>query len=149
MFKILFTLLVSFVSLDLQAQDAALEIQRAKLADMYSTVAAIESGEEIFFAENGSYAAQDKGLCFTDVPQCRENFSKILDVNIASNSLFAYDVSGSPARLSVKVIETPQSGVLCYRFLDGNKKGKWFVDAGHPWSAALTASASGVELYEL
>jgi hypothetical protein len=126
------------------AQDAELYKQRARCAEMYTTVSVIQNAEEMFVVDRGGYASRydgvDQGnynLCFSDNPACRNNFLTILGVDIPENSPFAYEVSGHPAKISVMVKEITNSGTLCHIFIEGPQKGQWFVNSKHPWRRFL------------
>lgn len=129
-----------------------METNRARLAEMYTTVAAIETAEDMFFAEKDRYAAKYDGvdkpndnLCFTDSDACRANFSTILGVDIPAESPFAYEVSGAPARISVMVKALADKRVLGYRVIEGPQKNRWFINIEHPWAKSI--SVEGVQFY--
>jgi hypothetical protein len=145
-----FILSLSFVVLvatfPAHAQDSIsrLNIERSRCVEIYQTVAAIEAGEEMFLMEKGHYASKHSdykrpmyNLCASDAEDCRSNFSVLLGVEIPSNSPFAYEVSGLPAKIIVTVNAARDAGTLCYKFIEGAQKGWWFVNSKHPWAQYL------------
>ena len=134
-----------FLWLGVFAQDnKQVNINRAKLAEVYSTVSTIETGEEEFYLDKGHYASKHNdpqrpfyNLCNTGSESCRELFSQILGVEIPQASPFAYEVTDSPARISVYVKEAMDHGILCYKVIEGTRKGQWFVNNKHPWKDYL------------
>ena len=135
------------------AQDERMNIYRARLAEVYTTVSAIESSEEEFYLEKGHYASKHNdperpfyNLCNTSDESCRQLFSQILGADIPQSSPFAYEVTDSPARISVYVKEVMDKGILCYKVIEGKLKGQWFVNSKHPWKDYLLIE--GAQLYE-
>jgi len=143
----------SFLAVSLFAQDRKAYVDRARLAEVYTTVSAIESGEETFYLEKGYYASKHNdpnrpfyNLCNTTSDTCRALFSQILSCDIPQVSPFAYEVTDSPARISVYVKELSSAGILCYKVIEGGQKGQWFVNSKHPWKNYLTID--GAHFYE-
>ena len=134
-------------------QDVHKNVARAQLAEVYSMVNAIESSEEEFYLEKGHYASKHNdpqrpfyNLCNTREDNCRKLFSQILGCDIPQSSLFSYEVTDSPARISVYVNEVMDKGILCYKVIEGKYKGQWFVNNKHPWKDYLVIE--GAQLYE-
>jgi hypothetical protein len=134
-------------------QDVHTNVARTKLAEVYTTVSVIESSEEEFYLEKGHYASKHNdpqrpfyNLCNTSEENCRKLFSQILGCDIPQDSPFAYEVTDSPARISVYVKEAMDKGILCYKVIEGKNKGQWLVNNKHPWKDYLMIE--GAQFYE-
>jgi len=135
------------------AQDVRINISRAKMTEVYTTVNSIESSEEAFYLEKGYYASKHNdpqkpfyNLCNTNEDSCRQLFSQILSVDIPQTSPFAYEVTDSPARISVYVKAAMDKGILCYKIIEGGHKGQWFINNKHPCKDSLLIE--GAQFYE-
>lgn len=113
-------------------------IIKAKLAEMYVTVAAIEKAEEMYFLEHWDFY-NDPG--WSDTAGGRDNFRNILGVDIPANAKFGYAISGGitlPSGVIIPRITARQAVV------GPNICGKWIRDGWekleHPWAQYLNVS---------
>lgn len=117
----------------------------ARMTELYSTVGSISRAEDMFFYEHKFYAAYDDGIAGYDLPysmnQARiDAFKDILGLEIPGmESVFVYAVCYNPARIYVRVREHVDDwGIMCYKWIEGPNKGKWYVYPGHPWAHCMS-----------
>lgn len=116
-------------------------VVKAKFSELHTTVAAIERTSDLFYLENGFYAAYGDGevgndLAYSTTQVRIDNFSTVLGIDIPGlNSIFVYGVYYDPARIYVRVREHYADwGILCYKYIEGANKGNWGVVGAHPWA---------------
>lgn len=126
---------------------------KARMAELYHTVAAIDKAETGYFYEYGEYAANDDGIPGGDLPYSTtqatiDNFANILGVGVPGmNSIFVYGVYYDPAKIYVRVRNNPDTpvdefswGILCYKTIEGASKGTWTKVPAHPWAKYLSVN---------